>query len=115
MAVLLLLTDRGCDRLQSRIRTGDSTDRPSCKRHYLEESLECSWVQRSQRHQRPDGNVLVIHQMCFRERQRFHQGPRLVLGLPIHQEDDAFAIAARIPLANFPVEIEPYSRLKLVL
>src|ERR1700756_1525124 len=52
--------------------------------------------------------------MCFRERQRFHQGPCLVLGLSIHQEDDAFAIAARIPLANFPVEIELYSRLNLV-
>src|ERR1700724_1051133 len=52
--------------------------------------------------------------MCFRERQRFHQSPRLVLGLRIHQQDDAFAISARIPLANFPAEIEPYRRLNLV-
>ena len=30
----------------------------------------------------------------------------LVLGLHVDQEDDALAIAARIPLADFPVEIE---------
>src|SRR5215472_16826954 len=29
------------------------------------ESLECSWVQRPQRHQGSDGNVLVIHQLCL--------------------------------------------------
>jgi hypothetical protein len=64
MALRLLLTDRGCDRLQSRIRTGDSTTESSfLQRSYLEESLECCWVQCSQRHQRSDGNVLVIHQM----------------------------------------------------
>src|SRR5216684_1552952 len=46
MALVLLLTDRGCDRLQSRIRTGDSTPIVLPGSHF-EESLECSWVQRS--------------------------------------------------------------------
>ena len=58
-----------------------------------------------QRHQGPDGNVLVIHQMFLRERQRFHDGAGLVLGLRVHHEDDALAIAARIPPADFPVEV----------
>src|SRR5215472_9650072 len=44
--------------------------------------------------------------MFLRERQRLHEGSCLVLGLRIHQKDDAFAIAARIPLADFPVEIK---------
>src|SRR5262249_27498701 len=52
------------------------------------------------------GNVLVIHQLFLRERQRFHDGSGLVLGLRVDQEDDAFAIAARIPLADLPIEIE---------
>jgi hypothetical protein len=60
-------------------------------------------------HQRSDGNVLVIHQVFLRERQRFHKGSRLVHGRRVHQEDDAFAIAARIPLADLPVELELHS------
>jgi hypothetical protein len=48
----------------------------------------------------------VIHQLFLRERQRLHNGTCLVLGLRVDQEDDAFAIAARIPLADFPVEVE---------
>src|SRR5262249_29987703 len=70
------------------------------------ESLQRSWVQCPQRHQRSDGDVLVIHQLFLRERQRFHDGSRLVLGLGVDQEDNALAIAARIPLADFPVEVE---------
>src|SRR5882724_10146259 len=66
-----------------------------------------SWAyQCPQRHQGSDGNVLVIHQLFLRERQRFHKGSCLVLGLRLDQEDDAFAIAARIPLADLPVEVE---------
>src|SRR5215831_20799902 len=73
-------------------------------------SLLRSWAyQRPQRHQGSDGNVLVIHQMFLRERQRFHNGSCLVLGLSIDHEDDAFAITARIPLADFPVEVELHS------
>ena len=48
----------------------------------------------------------VIHQLFLGERQRFHNGSRLVFGLGFDQEDDAFAIAARIPLADLPVEVE---------
>ena len=66
-----------------------------------------SWAhQCPQRHQGADGNVLVIHQLFLREWQRLHNGSRLFLGLRVDQEDDTFAIAARIPLADFPVEIE---------
>src|SRR5580704_14069326 len=73
-------------------------------------SLLRSWAhQCPQRHQGSDGNVLVIHQLFLRERQRFHNGSCLVLGLRVDQEDDAFAIAARIPLADFPVEVELHS------
>src|SRR6266436_6307206 len=75
------------------------------------ESLLRSWThQCPQRHQGSDGNILVIHQLFLRERQRFHNGSCLVLGLRVDQEDDAFAIAARIPLADFPVEVELHSR-----
>src|SRR5205823_14120418 len=76
------------------------------------DSLLRSWAHRSwshqgpQRHQGSDGNIVVIHQVFLRERQRFHKGSRLVHGLRVHQEDDAFAIAARIPLTDLPVEIE---------
>src|SRR5215469_14131470 len=42
-----------------------------------------SWVQCPQRHQGSDGNVLVIHQVFFRERQCFHKGSGLVLGLRV--------------------------------
>jgi hypothetical protein len=45
---------------------------------------------------------LVIHQPFLRERQRFHNGSCFVLGLRLDQEDDTFAIAARIPLTDFP-------------
>ena len=56
------------------------------------------------RHQRSDGNVLVIDQLLPLRRGRVSMmGSCLVLGLRIDQEDDAFAIAARIPLADFPV------------
>ena len=48
----------------------------------------------------------MIHQLFLRERERFRKGSCLVFGLRIDQEDDAFAIAARIPLADFPVEVE---------
>jgi hypothetical protein len=51
----------------------------------------------------------VIHQLFLRERQRFHHGARLVLRLRVDQEEDACAIAARIPLADFPVEGELHS------
>src|SRR5262249_53791396 len=39
----------------------------------------------------------------------FHKGPCLVHGLRVDQEDDAFAIATRIPLADFPIEVELHS------
>src|SRR5215472_14310191 len=45
-----------------------------------------------QRHQGSDGNVLVVHQMFLRQRQRFHNGSCLVLGLRVDQENDASAI-----------------------
>src|SRR6266404_1813449 len=77
------------------------------------DSLKRPWVQCPQRHQRSDRNVLVIHQMFFCERQCFHNRARLVLGLSIDHENDAFAIAARIPLADFPVEVKLYRRLNL--
>jgi hypothetical protein len=48
---------------------------------------------------------LVIHQVFLGERQCFHNRSRLVLGLSIDHENNAFAIAARIPLADFPVEV----------
>ena len=51
----------------------------------------------------------MIHQLFLREGQCFHNGSRLVLGLCIDQEDDAFAIAARVPLANLPIEVELHS------
>src|ERR1700726_4843006 len=74
------------------------------------ESLLRSWThQCPQRHQRSDWNILVIHQLFLRERQRFHNGSCLVLALRVDQEDDAFAIAGRIPLADFPVEVELHS------
>jgi len=47
--------------------------------------------------------------MLLRERQRFHNCSCLVLGLRVDQEDDALAIAARIPLADFSIEIELHS------
>src|SRR5262249_1888274 len=59
-----------------------------------------------QRHQGSDGNVHVFHQLFLRERQRFHNDPCLILGLRVDQEDDASAVAARIPLSDFPVEVE---------
>src|SRR5271165_5985948 len=69
-----------------------------------------SWAyQCPQRHQGSDGNVLVIHQLFLRERQRFHKGSCLVRGLRLDQEDDAFAIAARIPLADYSVKVELHS------
>src|SRR6266852_8134151 len=74
------------------------------------ESLLRSWTdQCPQRHQGSDGNVLVIHQLFLREWQRFHNGSCLVLGLRVDHEDDTFAIAARIPLADFPVEVQLHS------
>src|SRR5262250_3267855 len=69
-----------------------------------ESPLRSAAHQRPQRHQGSDGNVLVIHQLFLREGQRFHQGSCLLLGLRLDHEDDAFAIAPRIPLADFPVE-----------
>src|SRR6266700_1323508 len=59
-------------------------------------------------HQGPDWNVLGIHQLRLRQWQRFHNGSGLVRGLRVNQEDDAFAIATGIPLADFPVEVEIY-------
>src|SRR5579863_3185922 len=70
------------------------------------ESEQGSRIQCPQRHQRPNRDVLVIHQLFLRQRQRFHNRSCLVLGLHLHQKDDAFAIAARIPLADFPVQVE---------
>src|SRR5215469_2089040 len=70
--------------------------------------LQRSWVQCPQRHQRYDGDVLVIHQVFFRERKCFHKSSGFVFGLHVEQEDDAFAIAARIPLTDFAVEVELY-------
>src|SRR6476646_3346783 len=84
--------------------------RKSCHESSRGESLLRSWAhQCPQRHQGSDGNILVIHQLFLRERQRLHNGSCLVLGLRVDQEDDAFAIAARIPLADFPVEVELHS------
>src|SRR5262245_56708384 len=74
------------------------------------ESLLRFWAhQCPQRHQGSDGNVHFIDQVFLCEWQRFHNGSRLVLGLRVDQEDDAFAVAARIPLAAFPVEVELHS------
>ena len=70
------------------------------------ESLQSCWVQCPQRHQWPDGNVLSVHQLCLREWQRFHECSRFVFGLRVNQEDNAFAVATRIPLADFPVKVE---------
>jgi hypothetical protein len=49
--------------------------------------------------------------MFLRERQRFHNRSRLVLGFRVDHENNTFAIAARIPLADFPVEVKLYRRL----
>src|SRR5215469_16095420 len=46
-------------------------------------SLQRSWVQCPQRHQGSDGNVLVIHQVFFCERQSFDKRSCLVLGLRV--------------------------------
>ena len=40
------------------------------------------------------GNVLAIHQLFLRERQCFHKGWCLILGLRVNEEDDAFACMA---------------------
>jgi hypothetical protein len=73
-----------------------------------------SWAdQCPQRHQGSDRNVHVIHQLFLCERQRLHNGSRLVLGLRLDQKDNAFAIAARIPLPDFPVEVELHRRSNL--
>ena len=55
----------------------------------------------------------MIHQVFFGERQRFYNGSCLVLGLRVYHEDDAFAIATRIPLADFSIEVELHSCLNL--
>src|SRR5579871_5018351 len=71
------------------------------------ESLLRSWLhQCPQRHQGSDRNVLVMEQLFFCERQGFHDGPCLVLGLSVDQEDDTFPIGTRIPLLDLPVEVE---------
>src|SRR5581483_5383620 len=69
------------------------------------ESLLGPWTdEHSERGQRANGNVLVIHQVFPGERQGFHDGPCLVLGFCVDQHDDAFAIAAWVPLAHLAVE-----------
>src|SRR5215469_1148536 len=78
------------------------------------ESLQRSWVQCLQRHQGSDRNVLVIHQLFLCEGESFHEGSCFVLALRVNQEDDAFAVAARIPLTDFPVEVELHSCLNLL-
>ena len=55
----------------------------------------------------------MIDQMFLRERQRFHNRSCLVLGFRVDHENNPFAIAARIPLADFPVEVKLYRRLNL--
>lgn len=42
-----------------------------------------------------------MQQLFLRERQSFHNGSCLAYGLRVNHEDDAFAIPARIPLADF--------------
>src|SRR5215469_11572337 len=118
MGRLLLSADRGWDRLQSRIRNGThrrSSSKGSLRAAALmrKESLQRCWVQCPQRHQWPDRNVFVIHQLFLRERQCFHKASCLVLCLRVNQKDDALAIAARIPLADLPVEVELHCCLNL--
>jgi hypothetical protein len=47
-----------------------------------------------------------MEQLFLCERQGFHDGSCLVLGVCVDQEDHPFAIAARIPLLDLPVEVE---------
>src|SRR5262249_17791611 len=70
--------------------------------------------QGSQRHEGTNGNVLVVHQMLFRQRQRVHDGVSLVDGLHVKNKNHASAVAPRVPLANLAVEIELHRRPDLV-
>jgi hypothetical protein len=51
----------------------------------------------------------MVHQLFLREGQRTDERSCLLLSLRVDQEDDAFAVVARIPLSDFPVEIELHS------
>src|SRR5580700_11816107 len=67
------------------------------------------WVisqQYPERHEWPDRNEVLIHEVFLRERQAFDEGPGLRHVLAVQYEDDALAVAAREPLLNLPVEIQ---------
>src|SRR6185503_15908318 len=58
------------------------------------------------RHQRTDGNELVVKQGLFRERQGFHDETRLSDVSRVEEENSAFAVFSRIPFADFSIEVE---------
>src|SRR6185312_4714271 len=77
-------------------------------------TLLCAWsYQHPERCQGANGNVLVVHQVFFSEWQRFHDGLCFVLRLRIDDEDNALAIAARVPFADSAIEVELHGRADL--
>src|SRR5689334_18821090 len=49
--------------------------------------------QSAERHERTDGNVLVVHKVLFRQRQRVHDGLGFVNGLRVDEKNHASAVA----------------------
>src|ERR671934_2819816 len=61
-------------------------------------------------HERTHRDVLVVHQVLFRQRHRIDEGAGLVCALRIDQENHASTVAAGVPLANLTVKIELHRR-----
>jgi hypothetical protein len=53
-----------------------------------------------------NGNVLVVHQVFFRQRQCVHDGVGIVNGPHANNKNHASAVTPRVPLANLAVEVE---------
>src|SRR6202045_4606498 len=75
--------------------------------------LLVGWVisqQYPERHEWPDRNELLVHEVFLRERQAFDESLSLRRVLAVQEEDDAPAVATREPLLNLAVEIQGNGR-----
>ena len=86
------------ERLKGFAGKNDSRSKPLCRAPisgYWRALLSSRSLanQRSQRQERTNGDVFMVHQVLFRQWQRFHDGVGFVNGLRVKKENHASAVA----------------------
>ena len=64
--------------------------------------------QETKREEGTDGNVLVVHQVLFRQWQRVDDGAGFLNGFHVKRNNHSPAVALKVPLADLAVEIKSH-------